>query len=77
MRQSTGGQTLLIVVNFDAVQIHAGVVVPNHAFDYFNLHRGMRSAHCLLSGQIQTLDFKPDTPIYIDVPAYGAAVLEL
>lgn len=77
MRQSTGGQTLLIVVNFDAVQIHAGVVVPNHAFDYFNLHRGMRSAHCLLSGQIQTLDFKPDTPIYIDVPAYGAVVLEL
>lgn len=77
MRQSTGGQTLLIVVNFDAVQIHAGVVVPNHAFDYFNLQRGMRSAHCLLSGQIQTLDFKPDTPIYIDVPAYGAVVLEL
>ncbi len=77
MRQSTGGQTLLIVVNFDAVQIHAGVVVPNHAFEYFSLRRGMRSARCLLSGQIQTLDFKPDTPLYIDVPAYGAVVLEL
>ena len=77
MRQSTGGQTLLIVANFDAVPIHAGVVVPSHAFEYLSLRRGMRSARCLLSGQIQTLDFKPDTPLYIDVPAYGAVVLEL
>ena len=77
MRQSTGGQTLLIVANFDAVPIHAGVVVPSHAFEYLSLRRGLRSARCLLSGQIQTLDFKPDTPLYIDVPAYGAAVLEL
>ena len=77
MRQSTGGQTLLIVANFDAVPIHAGVVVPSHAFEYLSLRRVMRSARCLLSGQIQTLDFKPDTPLYIDVPAYGAVVLEL
>ena len=77
MRQSKGGQTLLIVANFDAVPIHAGVVVPAHAFEYLSLRRGLRSARCLLSGQIQTLDFKPDTPLYIDVPAYGAAVLEL
>ena len=77
IRQSTGGQTLLIVANFDAVPIHAGVVVPTHAFEYLSLRRGMRSARCLLSGQIQTLDFKPDTPLYIDVPAYGAVVLEL
>ena len=77
MRQSTGGQTLLIVANFDAVPIHAGVVVPSHAFEYLSLRRGLRSARCLLSGQIQTLDFKPDTPLYIDVPAYGAVVLEL
>ena len=77
MRQSKGGQTLLIVANFDAVPIHAGVVVPAHAFEYLSLRRGLRSARCLLSGQIQTLDFKPDTPLYIDVPAYGAVVLEL
>ena len=77
MRQSKGGQTLLIVANFDAVPIHAGVVVPSHAFEYLSLCRGMRSARCLLSGQSQTLDRKPDTPLYIDVPACGAAVLEL
>ena len=77
IRQSSGGQTLLVVVNFDAVKIHAGVCIPQHAFDFLNLRRGFREARCLLTGHNQPLDVKPDVPVYVDVPAYGAVVLEL
>lgn len=70
-------ETLLVVTNFDAVPIHVGVRIPQHAFDFLQLRSGMSSAIDLITGNLQTLELKPDAPTYVEVPAYGAVVLQL
>lgn len=78
IRQEEGkGKTLLVVANFDSVPVHAGVRIPQHAFEYLTLRSGLRSSMDLLSGDTQTLELKTDQPVYVDVPAYGAVVLTL
>ena len=76
-RQSSAGETLLIVVNFDATAVHVGINIPEHAYTYLNLRQTMVSATDLLTGNIQTLEFKLGSPVYVEVPAYGAAILRI
>lgn len=77
LRKSADGQTLLVVANFDGNPVHVGVCVPRHAFDFLDMRAGLRSASDLLTGNIQTVELKPDMPAFVDVPAYGAVVLQL
>jgi len=57
--------------------VHIGVRVPRHAFDFLDMRAGLRSARDLLTGNIQTVELKPDMPAFVDVPAYSAVVLQL
>lgn len=77
IRKADNGQTLLIVVNFDDKSVHVGVRVPAHAFDFLQLRTGITSATDLLSGNLQTIELKPDEASFIDVPAYNAVALQL
>jgi len=77
LRKSADGQTLLVVANFDGNPVHIGVRVPRHAFDFLDMRAGLRSARDLLTGNIQTVELKPDMPAFVDVPAYSAVVLQL
>ena len=77
IRKNSNGQTLLIVANFDAHAMHVGVRIPEHAFSFLNIKPGLVSAVDLLSGNIQTVDIKASTPAYVEVPSYGAVVLQI
>lgn len=77
IRKSSCGQTLLIVANFDAHTVHVGVRIPEHAFSFLNIKSGLVSAVDLLSGNIQTVDIKANAPAYVEVPSYGAVVLQI
>lgn len=76
-RQAKSGETLLVVVNFDAQSVHTGVQIPDHAFDFLHLRPSMVSALELLSGNMQTLELKKGAPVYVEVPGYGAVVLRI
>lgn len=75
--RKAGQETLLIVANFSGKPATAGVRIPAHAFDYLNLRPGLRSATDLLTGNIQTLDIKPEAHAILTVPAYGAVILKI
>lgn len=77
VRKENGGAGLLIVANFDSVPVHVGVRVPQHAFDYLQLRPGIRSAMDVISRNSQTIELKPDSPTYVELPAYGAVALEI
>lgn len=77
IRKNSNGQTLLIVANFDAHAMHVGVRIPEHAFSFLNIKPGLVSAVDLLSGNIQTVNIKASTPAYVEVPSYGAVVLQI
>ena len=77
IRKADNGQTLLIVANFDDKSVHVGVRIPAHAFDFLHLRTGIASATDLLSGNLQTIELKPDEATFVDIPAYSATVLQL
>lgn len=77
IRKAEHGKTLLIVANFDSASVHVGVRIPENAFDYLTLRSGIRNAVDLLSGNVQTVSLNADMPTYVDVPAYGAIILEV
>lgn len=77
IRKAGNGQTLLICANFGPNAVHAGVKIPAHAFDFLKLRSGLISASDLISGNLQTLELKADTPCYVEIPAYGAVVMQI
>lgn len=77
IRKADNGQTLLIVANFDDKSVHVGVRIPTHAFNFLNLRAGTDSAIDLLSGNLQTIELKPDAPTFVEVAAQSAIVLQL
>lgn len=77
IRKAENGQTLLIVSNFDSHAVHVGIRIPEHAFSFLSLKSGLTSAVDLLSGNLQTVELKADCPTYVEVPAYGAVVLQI
>ena len=77
IRKAENGQTLLICANFGPNAVHAGVKIPAHAFDFLKLRSGLISASDLIYGNLQTLELKADTPCYVEIPAYGAVVMQI
>ncbi len=77
IRKSNDGQTLLIVANFDPNTVHVGVCIPSHAISFLHLRCGLTSATDLITGNLQTIEVKEDSPAYIQVPGNGAIVLQI
>ncbi len=62
-------ELLLVVVNFDAVQVHVAIRIPRHAFDFLQIPpQNEGEATELLTGRIEKLSLRPDqtTPVSID-----------
>ncbi len=76
IRKSKDGQTLLIVCNFAPNDVHVGVRIPSHAFNFLNIRSGLVSAVDLLTGNLQTIELKADCPTYVEIPANSAIVLQ-
>ena len=72
-----GNETLLIAVNFGDRTASFGVRVPSHAFEFMGLRSGMYAAIELLSGELQTVELKPDGLSQVCVPGNGAVILRL
>ena len=72
-----GNETLLIVANFSDEDSHVGVRIPNHAFEYLELRKGIRHAIDLIGGETFTLELTPDGHTNADIPAHSAVILKM
>ena len=70
-------ETILIVANFTDQNSAFGVRIPAHAFEYLGLRSGVQMATDLISGEMQTLELRPDAHVSVSVPAHGAVMLKL
>ena len=70
-------ETILIVANFTDQNSAFGVRIPAHAFEYLGLRSGIQMATDLISGEMQTLELRPDAHVSASVPAHGAVMLKL
>ncbi len=75
--RKAGDETLLIVANFDDVPVHAGIRIPQHAFDFLSLRSGTYASIDLISGETQTLELKPDAHVLVSVRPCDAVILRL
>ena len=71
-----GKETLLVAVNFDSNGATFGVRIPQNAFTCLGLRSGMYSSIDLLTGDMQTIQLKPDSHTQVSVPAHGAVILK-
>lgn len=74
--RAAGKEKMLIVANFADQDVHVGVRIPENAFAFMGLREGLCSAHDLLSGEMQTLEFRKDGAAFVEIPANNAVVLK-
>ena len=67
-----GRQMVVVVANFDEQPVDCGIVVPAHAFDYWQMPEGVFKAEDLVSEENCQLTLAKDQPIDINVPALSA-----
>lgn len=77
IRQAPSGETLLIVANFSPTPVHCGVKIPAHAFEYLQLRPGIVSTIDLLSGNLQTIEIKPNKNAFVEIDGYNAIILQI
>lgn len=71
-----GKEVLLVVVNFDGLDVHVQVNVPQHAFEFLGISQKQYSCIDLLTGERQKIQLSYDCAVAIDIPSYGAKVLK-
>ena len=72
-----GREVYLVAVNFDPASVQVGIKIPSHAFDVLKLREGTKSAVSVMTEETVTVELRPDTPLYVQLPAYGVTVLRL
>ncbi len=67
-------EVLLVVVNFSGERLHAGVVIPGHAFDFFGMNEREVEAIDLMTGLGIELDLKRDGTVDMDLLPYSGRI---
>ncbi|MFB9896820.1 alpha-amylase family glycosyl hydrolase [Hallella seregens] len=69
-----GDEVLLIVVNFSGERVHAGVVIPGHAFDFLHMPERGVTAIDLLTGQEMPIALQRDGTVDMDIRPYDGRI---
>lgn len=70
-------ELILVVVNFDAQPVRAGVNLPQHAFDYLEIeHPGAYEATELLTGNTEKLTLLPDKTTSVLLDGHSGKILK-
>lgn len=77
--RKSGKELIIVVANFDGEAVTTGITIPQHAFDYLSIPvtGKQKQAQDLLTGKKEKLTLTPDSPISIDLPAFGGKVLKI
>ena len=77
LRRASKSSQLLVVANFDDVDVAVDVRVPAHAFEYLEMSEGTYAANDLLNGGTMELELTSSQTARVEVPARSAVVLKL
>jgi len=72
-------ELLLIIANFDEIDVSLGIHIPQHAFEYLNVpYENNKECTCvdLLSGKKYQRVLSPEERFYIDVDKYSGVILK-
>lgn len=72
--RSTEEETVLVVLNFSGQTQQIDVIIPEHAFETLSIPRQKSKATELLTGRKETISFTDESPISLEVEAYGAQI---
>ncbi len=73
-----GNEVILFVANFDDCDADIEVSIPQHAFELYSMKPAEHIAATeLLTGQAVTVDFTPDKPVKVNVPANSGIALKM
>lgn len=75
--RKSGDELLLVAVNFSGEPLSCGINIPENAFDYLRMGKGMREAKDLLSGEKQVMALRDDAPVDMQIPAYGGRIWKI
>ena len=75
--RKAGNQLIIVVANFDDEEAHCDIVIPRHAFDWWQMAEGDYAATDLLSGRETRVTLAADNSTAVDVPAWGGVALKI
>ena len=70
-------ELLFVVVNFGEAKSKIGVKIPAHAFDFLNIPEQDVTMFDLLSGDIQTAQFRRDGLVRVSVDRWNGRVFKV
>lgn len=76
IRQS-GNEALFIVANFSEQSKEAGIIIPQHAFDFLGIPAATYEAKNLFSGKRQKITLTPDKTIHVKIKPFDATLLKI
>ena len=69
---------LLIVANFDSVDVDASIFIPAHVFDFFEIDDAkIGQIKDLLTNKKSNAQIKRNSPCYVSIKAYDAVILKI
>ncbi len=75
--RKAGKETLFVVVNFSEERKIAKLNIPEHAFEYLHLPKGMTHATELQSGEKCTVCLSSESRLTIDLPPLSGKILKI
>lgn len=73
----SGGETILIVVNFDSQAVEVGVRIPAYAFEFLGIAEGHYAAVELLGGAAMDVELRSDCEFVCEVQGADAVMWKL
>ena len=77
LRAIPGGELMLIAVNFSPEAVMTEIRIPQHAFDFLQLHAGKYQAEDLLTGFQKTCHLFPDLTFSTEIRGSDAVIYRL
>ena len=75
--RKAGKEILLVVANFDDVQLDMQLMLPDHAFNYLEIQEKAYEAEDLMTGKKTSLVLLRDQSLSVSLPARGAVVFKM
>lgn len=70
-------ETIVIVANFDSVQVTCPVRIPGHALECMGIQAGIKNAQELLTGKRCKIELQPECVLKVEIQAHSAAFWKL
>lgn len=78
LRGTAKGELVLVVVNFSDEAVNATVIIPEHAYQFFNFsEKDSYSAFPLLSGRKSKISFSRKNPIQVELAANSGEIYKV